>query len=514
MQTNYLNNNYFFNFLRIYCRILYIFLLFIPHLCVSQSSTFIGVDINKELTTEGVNDVRVKTFIKKGFDNEYWLPNYFCENDSIFYNLSAEKFINIYILEYRKGYDTLDIPDFTYDYVTYFNNIPDIKKLKRQYDFFTQQLNRLILNKKEFDTNKCSNEVIFDHLYYEIKFNLERVLLEIDWVNNERVIPVNGIYKLKNRKKWYRHFSQKFTSLKLSPQEISKFGKRVVKRQSSYIDSIRLKMGFADIFEFYKFLNADTFLYHSNTEIENAFIKLGRILSEKSDELFGCLVTDPIEISEWPNSDSLTAPGRIVINSVSGKNVFYYNFYNSSFNKRMIDWLYLHEVMPGHNLQYSFLKQVKKDSLQDICFYPGNIEGWACYVENFGKYLGAYNNDFTYIGKCEWDLIRGIRIVIDYGIHYKGWSKKKALNYWNKYIKEQDNVAIKEINRIISWPGQSLSYQIGSNFITTLKTEIFDRNSVSNPTDSKFHKCFIEFGMRPLEVIKKDFEKKFNEYNN
>lgn len=477
----------------------------------SKYSIPLRAEDGEEVKAKGNTSIQDLTVMDGGCVMGYCSPNYYCKNDNISYNLSAEKFINNYIQEYKKGYDSLHIPDFTYDYVSYFKNIPDLEKLKKQDVFFNQQLNTLITSEPKFNTYYSNNETVFDHLNYEIKFNIERILLETDWVKHGRIIPVDGLYKLKNRKKWYQHFSQKFTSLKLSPKEIIDYGKKVVKISRHQIDSIRVKMGFTNNIEFYAFLNTDTFFYHSNTDVVNAFNKLDNALSKKTKELFGNFELIPFDILEWPNSDSLTAPGMLITNSESNKNTFYYNFYNQSFNKQMIDWLYLHEVMPGHNLQYSFLNQLNKDSLQNMCFYPGNLEGWACYIESIGKYLGAYNNDYTYLGKCEWDLIRSARIVIDYGIHYKGWSKKKALNYWMKHVKGKDKIALREINRVINWPGQSLSYQIGANFITTLKTDFFTKNYSLKPTNQNFYNCFFDFGMRPLEIIKIDFEKKYRE---
>jgi uncharacterized protein (DUF885 family) len=146
--------------------------------------------------------------------------------------------------------------------------------------------------------------------------------------------------------------------------------------------------------------------------------------------------------------------------------------------------------------------------LQEAFLYPGNFEGWACYVEYFGKELGVYTNDYSYLGKCEWDLIRSARLVIETGIHYFGWSKEKAMDYWKDNIYGQDEIAEREITRVTNWPGQSLSYKLGAKFIFDLRSKYNkDLPQVSN---SELYRCYLSFGMRPLPVIEKNFSNALN----
>jgi uncharacterized protein (DUF885 family) len=137
-----------------------------------------------------------------------------------------------------------------------------------------------------------------------------------------------------------------------------------------------------------------------------------------------------------------------------------------------------------------------------LFLYPGNFEGWACYVEYFGKDLGLYQNPYSELGKWEWDLVRSVRVVIDVGIHYYGWDFNKAMAFWKANIAGQDEIAEREITRITNWPGQVLSYKVGAHKIMEMKEKY--REQQGNKFDvRKFNTLYISLGMVPLEIMEK-----------
>jgi len=130
-----------------------------------------------------------------------------------------------------------------------------------------------------------------------------------------------------------------------------------------------------------------------------------------------------------------------------------------------MEWLYLHEALPGHHLQSVFFNG-------EAPFYFGTSEGWACYVEKLGKQLGLYENVLMELGEHEWDLVRSARLVMEVGIHYFGWSHGDALKFWRENIKGQDEIANREITRITAWPGQSLCYKMGAITIKRIVADL------------------------------------------
>jgi uncharacterized protein (DUF885 family) len=210
----------------------------------------------------------------------------------------------------------------------------------------------------------------------------------------------------------------------------------------------------------------------------------------------------PVYAIEWPGATGFTPPGMYINheNNAYGKDVFQINFYNRHYNKRAMEWLYMHEAIPGHHLQFSLSH--KSSGLQDLFFYPGNFEGWACYVEYFGKEVGLFSDPYSYLGKWEWDLVRSARLVLDVGIHYYGWSHEKALAYWKQTIPNQDDIAEREVTRVTNWPCQALSYKVGAAQIFKMQ-EHWQAQHPGSPLRD-FRKAFLAFGRLPLPVIEKN----------
>lgn len=407
------------------------------------------------------------------------------------------------LVSYTDGLQQLEIPAFTYDYRTYFQRIPDITKLEEQKQFFSKFNSELAtFSSKEFS---ASDKIAFDHLKYECTFQLERVQLEMAWVAKGREITSGGIYGFYQKDKWYSHFIKKITTLQISPEEIMAFGMEEVSRINAEIDQIRKKNGFASLEEMYVFLNHDSFYLSDKKVIHEAFGRVDSIARRSLKSYAGDLRIPEIYPMEWPGAGAHTPPG-IYLNRTQnafGKDVFQYNFYGERYNKRMIEWLYMHEAIPGHHLQASIRAEHHPDILQEQSIYPGNFEGWACYVEYQGRALGLMKDDFSYLGWLEWDLVRSARLVLEAGIHHAGWSKELAHKFWQDHIYGQDEIADREITRVSNWPGQALSYKLGARFIS----ELFAKEKKHSPSISQgdMHYTFLKMGMRPLTVIDTHF---------
>jgi uncharacterized protein (DUF885 family) len=404
--------------------------------------------------------------------------------------------------EFCKGYAALQIPELSYDYREYFNRLPSIDKLQEQEDFFNRM--HIELHKNAYPELSDKDKIVWDHLFYEITLNQQRVKLEKNWVSSHLALPQGGLYALPDHKAWYTHFIQRFTSLELSPEQVMLYGEQEVKRVKKEISEIQRQAGFNNADSFYLFLQHDTFYYRNKEELIQAFHKKDSTIRKYLSKFVGKVNMPLVAAMEWPDADANTPPGMYLNkrDNPYGQDVFLFNFYGKKYNKRAIDWLYMHEAIPGHHLQSNIRSTLKTDKLQDWFIYPGNFEGWACYVEYHGRDLGMYQDIYSYLGKWEWDLVRSARLVIEAGIHYKGWTREQALAYWKKQIPLNDDIAEREVTRVTNWPGQALSYKTGANCITQLKEKI----AAKQFDVKKFHRCFLSFGPRPLSVIAKHFE--------
>ncbi|MFI5203364.1 MAG: DUF885 domain-containing protein [Flavobacteriales bacterium] len=421
-------------------------------------------------------------------------------------NHSFADFVN----SFARGYRQLQLPALTYDYHEYFKSVGKTDKLYEQQQFFLAKRDTLA----QFQQKNLSldEQIQAAHIEYEINFNLLRIALEYQWQETGNGIPENGLNKIKNYSLWYNYFLQKFTSLPVQGEYVMQFGLNEVKRVKAEIRKIQDSSGFSDSASFYQHLAGNTFLIKNKKQLEKSFSKTDSTIRANLHLFLAPMHVPSVTAMEWPHSNAQTPPGMYSNEDDNdfGKNVFMYNFFGGKYNSRAIEWLYMHEAIPGHHLQWCFNKINKSDSLQPLFFYSGNFEGWACHIEYEGKELGLYQDTYSYLGKWEWDLVRSARLVIETGIHYYGWTKEKALQYWQENVPGQDAIAEREITRVTNWPGQAISYKIGAECILQLQEEM--KKKFGNRYDEKlFHYVYLSFGRRPLEVIKKFFARKYEE---
>jgi uncharacterized protein (DUF885 family) len=399
---------------------------------------------------------------------------------------------------FMKGYNELAIPATDLDYKVNFGNIKNNNELNQQEAFFLDYSKRFSkLNTKKLNVE---NKFRYNQLKYETAINLERIVLEKKWNDEGRQIPENGLHQLSNYKEWYSYYIKLFTSVNITPEKVFEIGESEVERIQKEIKTIETKLGYSDDESFYKYLQSDTFYLKDKEQILNAYAVIDKTVRKNLDKLFPKYNVPEIGVMEWTNATATTPPGMYLdkANNAYGKDVFRYNFYGQKHNKRSMEWLYMHEAIPGHHLQV-VVRNNNKDSsvLKNNFFYFGNSEGWACYVEDYGKEMGLYQNDYSYLGKWQWDLVRSARLVMEVGIHYYGWSREKAMQYWKDNIKGQDDIADREITRITNWAGQALCYKVGA---LTIK-KIVNQKLKQNNSIIDVHAFLLMHSDYPLQVL-------------
>jgi uncharacterized protein (DUF885 family) len=394
--------------------------------------------------------------------------------------------------DFLEGYQALAIPETELDYKANFQNIPNSEQLTSQQNFFFNFSRRIDSINKTFPD--AEDMFRLKQLRYETDLNLERILLEKKWNDDGRTIPAGGLHSLPNFKEWYRFYIKLFTSVNISPEDVHAFGKSEVQKIRRQVDSIRKKSKLEEK-DFYTLLRRDSFFLTDKNVILSSYADIDKTVRKNLGKLFTSFEIPPIGIMEWPGAGPSTPPGMYLDKgrNAYGKDVFQYNFYGAKHNRRCMDWLYMHEGIPGHHFQSIFKNSLNKGPLQNQFFYFGNAEGWACYIEDLGKELGLYQNDFTFLGKLEWDLVRSARLVMETGIHYYGWTREEAMAYWKENIKGQDEIADREITRITNWAGQALCYKVGA---MAIKKIVASKKNIKEA-----HQFILLHSDFPLEVL-------------
>lgn len=398
--------------------------------------------------------------------------------------------------QFIQGYAALQLPEMEYDYREYFAAIPNAAHLATQHRFFVQQRSLIQQLPKP---GAAKDRLDYEHIAYEIDFHLQRLRLEEQWVAGGRKIPQGGLSALPDHEAWYRYFIRKFTSTNTGPEQVLEFGRREVARVLGEMETIRLALGFSSEDDWARHLQSEDFYIKNKEELIERFVKTDSIVRRHLPAFIGSQAIPPVYPMEWPGANAATPPGIYLNrrNTACGKDVFQFNFYNRRYNRRAIEWLYMHEAIPGHHLQAGFRRE---DPLQRLFLYPGNFEGWACYVEYLGSTLGLLQDAYADYGRLEWDLVRSARLVLDAGIHHLGWTREQALEYWKQTISGQDEIAEREITRVTNWCGQALAYKIGAETIRQMKKDWV--NLHAGAPVREFHLYYLNAGQRPLEILR------------
>lgn len=402
---------------------------------------------------------------------------------------------NLLINEYCQSFKNLNIPSLKMNIDKNFNEIQPIDSLQIQEDFFISVKKRL----KTFNQNALNDnqKIDYDLLDYTLTLNLERIKLEKDWkLHSKNSLKINSLLQLSNGKEWYKYYLKKWTSDNVTPKEILEFGMKEIEKVKKKIKEIQLESN-KDSIEFYQYLNSSKFHTLNYKNLEKEFNKISSTISKTYTKLFpGSEAIHKLKIKRNPHLRLKNVPAYY------SENTFYFTVFEQAFNLRLKDIFFLHEAIPGHHYQTIMNEKVKTSKLRQLDYYRGYREGWATYVEELGKELGLYNNIYDYLGKWEWDIVRSVRVVLDLGIHYYGWTDEKALKFWKEHIANQDSIALREINRIKSMPCQVITYKYVANEILKLKKK--EKNNYGL-TDLEFHKKILDMGSLPIFVLKKQF---------
>lgn len=404
---------------------------------------------------------------------------------------------NSFETAFVKDFKRLHIADLQIYYVDNLELIQSKRNVEKQEKMFLNYQNAL----QAIDTTQLSKVAQLDYalVSYEIDLHLERIQLEKKWLTiKPKRISKEGLQHVPMGKEWYAYFLKKWVDAEVNPDMLFQFGLSEINRAKKAMKAIQKASGL-DSLAYQKYLKNDTFFFTDVETIQQYFEAYKKQLLPKLVGAFPKVTELPdIHIEQGKNKAYAQVPAYY--NEI--KSTFYYNFFDTPFNKRQIAWIYLHEAIPGHHYQIKFEQQLEKSAIRNLFSYNGYREGWAAYVEELGNEFNAYKTIYDELGKWEWDIIRSVRVSMDVGLNYYDWSDEKALAFWQQHIQGQDAIAQREIARMKRWPAQVITYKYGANKILQWKADIDAILSKEKKFPwLSFHTKILEHGALPFSVM-------------
>jgi uncharacterized protein (DUF885 family) len=318
---------------------------------------------------------------------------------------------------------------------------------------------------------------------------------------------VVGLAAMKGGGTLYTHDIARHTTVRLEPEAVHQLGLAEVARIQRAMEGVRQRLGFkGSLRAFFDEIRSNP-RYHPKTreELAKAYGDAAKAVAAQIPRFFRKVPKATLLIEPYPAyREKFEAGGAYSHGSPDGSRpgVFYYNTYDlpSRFLTGVVT-LYLHEGAPGHHFQISLAQE--DATLPDFQRHGGNlayVEGWALYAETLGYEMGFYKDPMLHWGTLDDEMLRAMRLVVDTGIHAKGWSRETAIDYMlaNSGMGRSDATA--EVERYIVWPGQALSYKIGALTIQRLRREA--ESKLGAKFDIKaFHEQVLGSGALPLPVL-------------
>jgi uncharacterized protein (DUF885 family) len=321
-----------------------------------------------------------------------------------------------------------------------------------------------------------------------------------------------GMGGLPGGEAWYAFLVRETTTTDLSADEIHQIGLSEVARIHGEMHGVMEKVGFeGDLKAFFEFLNTDKqFYFDTREELLAGYEALRSKADEAAPRLFSRLPRAGFEIRPVEAfREQSAAGGSYMSPSADGSRpgVFYVNTYDLSARPSWaMESLYLHEAIPGHHFQGAL--SIELDELPDFRRFGGYTayaEGWGLYAEALGPEMGFYTDPYQYFGKLNAELWRSIRLVVDTGIHHKGWSRQQVLDYMYANSAVQPARAIAEAERYMAIPSQALAYKIGQLKISELRARA--EAALGDKFDIRaFHAEILEHGELPLDVLESNID--------
>jgi len=326
----------------------------------------------------------------------------------------------------------------------------------------------------------------------------------------------SGIDDVPSGKKLYKHLIKVFTTTDMTADEIHNLGLLEVARISDEMIEVKNEVGFkGSLKEFFNYVREnDTLMpFLTAEDVLKNFNSIHDRMKPQIEKMFDLKPKTKFEVRRTEEFREKSASAEYSPGSLDGSRpgIFYTPIPDATkYNTYSDESLFLHEAIPGHHYQISLTQENNLlPMFRKTLWYSGYGEGWALYCESLGKELGLYDDPYQYFGMLGAEMHRAIRLVVDTGIHSKGWTREKAIQYSLDNEAESEAGIISEIERYMAMPAQALSYKIGQLKIKELRS-LAQQKLGDNFNISEFHNKVLESGCVPLALL----ENKINNWIN
>lgn len=322
----------------------------------------------------------------------------------------------------------------------------------------------------------------------------------------------HGLKFMKDGDRLYRYLVANNTTTDLSPEQIHQTGLEEVKRILGEMEKVKTEVGFqGTLAEFFNHLRTDPrYKKPTRQALTDGYYAIGKAVDGVIGQYFSTLPKAPLEIRPYEEfREKYEAGGSYQPGTPDGKRpgIFYFNAYDlPSRTTPGMTTLYLHEGAPGHHFQISLAQE--NEALPNFMRFGGNnayVEGWALYAETLGYDMGFYKDPIQRFGTLSDEMLRAMRLVVDTGIHSKGWSREQAIEYMlaNSDMGRTDATA--EVERYIVIPGQALGYKVGALTIQRLRKKA--EAALGARFDIRaFHEQVLGTGALPMSVLERKID--------
>jgi len=317
----------------------------------------------------------------------------------------------------------------------------------------------------------------------------------------------SGFNALPEGDAYYQYAIRLYTTTDMTAEEIHTLGLNEVARIQSEMEKIKDQVGFkGDLKAFFDHVRTlkELMPYTDAQQVIDRFYSIQERMLPQVNRLFELQPKTAFEVRRTEAFREASASAEYNQGSLDGTRpgIFYVPIPNvTEYNNFSDEDLFLHEAIPGHHFQISLQQENENlPSFRKDLWYSAYGEGWALYTESLGKELGLYEDPYQYFGMLGAEIHRAIRLVVDTGLHAKGWTREQAIQYSLDNEAESEASIISEVERYMANPGQALSYKVGQLKIRELRT--LAETALGSDFDIKqFHRIVLESGCIPLSYL-------------
>jgi uncharacterized protein (DUF885 family) len=316
----------------------------------------------------------------------------------------------------------------------------------------------------------------------------------------------SGLLDNDKGKKEYELWLKYYTTTNITAEQIFNLGLSEVARIRKEMETVKTQVGFkGDLKSFFEYVKTDPkfFPFKTEEEVLDRFRSFLDIMSPQLNQLFNLTPKAKFEVRATEKFRAAGANAQYMQPSRDGKRpgIFYEVILDpAEYNYFAMEDLFIHEAIPGHHYQIAIQQEADIPEFRKAYRTSAFGEGWALYAESLGKELGMFTDPYQYLGRLNGEIERAVRLVVDAGIHYKGWSREQAIAYVLENQPVSSIEAEQRIERYMITPGQAVSYKVGELKIIELRERA--KQKLGSSFDIKeFHDEVLKDGSLPLIIL-------------